>query len=61
MKLRRMLLVTLLVLVPLAALGPGPAAATPAAGASGDVDVFATGLIYRAGSNSCPATAPVPR
>jgi hypothetical protein len=32
MKLRRMLLITLLVLGPLAALGPGPAAATPAAG-----------------------------
>jgi glucose/arabinose dehydrogenase len=49
MKLRRMLLITLLVLAPLAALGPGPAAATPAAGVSGNVAVFATGLIYPRG------------
>jgi hypothetical protein len=50
MKLRRMLLITLLVLALLAALGPGPVAATPAAGVSGNVAVFATGLIYpRAG------------
>jgi glucose/arabinose dehydrogenase len=49
MKLRRTLLVTLLVLVPLAALGPGTAAAASAMGASGNVAVFATGLIYPRG------------
>ena len=39
-------LLAALLLVPLAALGPGPAAAPPAAEASANVEVFATGHGY---------------
>jgi glucose/arabinose dehydrogenase len=49
MKLQRMLLVAVLVLVPLAALGPGPADAGPGGAVSAKVEVFATGLVYPRG------------
>ena len=49
MRLHRMLLATMLALVPLTGLAPGAAIANPAREISGKVEVFAAGLVYPRG------------
>jgi hypothetical protein len=55
MSLHRMLLVTMLALVPLVTLGPAPVAANPAREISGKAEVFAAGLVYPRGLEFGPA------